>query len=293
MSASSLGSEAASPPNRWARIAERGSLWGLRFTAWLFRAAGRGPTLVLVTAIVAYFFLTDRAGRRASAAYLRRVHATPGRTRGPGARSAHLGQLPPLPGLRALDRRSALDLVRKDGRLRARDPRVRAVRPARRGEARRDRAGGAPRELRRDADAGGAPPDGGQRPDVHGQRAAHQPDLSRALARGRDARDPRRSRVGRVGLRGSPLPGAGRARRDPGRSHRARRSAPLQPGSASWAARSSCRRPRSCWRACSAVRFCWWWRCAGDPSVTRSSPSSWPSGSVFRGAGGRRRSASC
>ena len=76
MSASSFGSEAASHPNRWARIAERGSLWGLRFTAWLFRAAGRGPTLVLVTAIVAYFFLTDRAGRRASAAYLRRVYAT-------------------------------------------------------------------------------------------------------------------------------------------------------------------------------------------------------------------------
>jgi predicted LPLAT superfamily acyltransferase len=76
MSASSLGSEAASHPHRWARIAERGSWWGLRFTVWLFRSAGRGPTLVLVTAIVAYFFLTDRAGRRASAAYLRRVHAT-------------------------------------------------------------------------------------------------------------------------------------------------------------------------------------------------------------------------
>jgi predicted LPLAT superfamily acyltransferase len=76
MSASSLGSEAGFHPNRWARIAERGSLWGLRFTAWLFRAAGRGPTLVLVTLIVAYFFLTDRAGRRASAAYLRRVYAT-------------------------------------------------------------------------------------------------------------------------------------------------------------------------------------------------------------------------
>jgi len=76
MSASSLGSEASSHPKRWARIAERGSLWGLRFTAWLFRSAGRGPTLVLVTGIVAYFFLTDRAGRRASAAYLRRVHAT-------------------------------------------------------------------------------------------------------------------------------------------------------------------------------------------------------------------------
>ncbi len=76
MSASSFGSEAAAPPHRWTRIAERGSLWGLRFTAWLLRAAGRGPTLVLVTGIVGYFFLTDRAGRHASAAYLRRVYAT-------------------------------------------------------------------------------------------------------------------------------------------------------------------------------------------------------------------------
>jgi predicted LPLAT superfamily acyltransferase len=75
MSASSVASEAAPRPKRWTRIAERGSLWGLRFIAWLFRTAGRGPTLVLVTAVVAYFFLTDRAGRRASAAYLRRVHA--------------------------------------------------------------------------------------------------------------------------------------------------------------------------------------------------------------------------
>ena len=76
MSVSSLGSEAASHPKRWARIAERGSLWGLQLTAWLFRVAGRGPTLVLVTAVVSYFFLTDRAGRRASRAYLRRVHGT-------------------------------------------------------------------------------------------------------------------------------------------------------------------------------------------------------------------------
>jgi predicted LPLAT superfamily acyltransferase len=89
MSASSFGSEAVSPPQRWTRIAERGSLWGLRFTAWLLRAAGRGPTLVLVTAVAGYFFLTDRAGRRASAAYLRRIYATPaGRAalgRAPGA----------------------------------------------------------------------------------------------------------------------------------------------------------------------------------------------------------------
>ena len=77
MSASSVAPEAAARPNRWSRIAERGSLRGLQFTAWLFRAVGRGPTTLLAYAIVSYFFLTDRAGRRASLAYLRRVHATP------------------------------------------------------------------------------------------------------------------------------------------------------------------------------------------------------------------------
>jgi predicted LPLAT superfamily acyltransferase len=72
MSASSLASEAGP---RWSQIAERGSLWGLRFTVWCYRAFGRGFTTALSHAIVAYFFLTDAAGRRASLAYLRRVHA--------------------------------------------------------------------------------------------------------------------------------------------------------------------------------------------------------------------------
>jgi len=64
-----------SEPRRWSQIAERGSLWGMRFTAWSYRRFGRRACVALVHAIVAYFFLTDRAGRRASVAYLRRVSA--------------------------------------------------------------------------------------------------------------------------------------------------------------------------------------------------------------------------
>jgi predicted LPLAT superfamily acyltransferase len=77
MSASSGASAAATDTSRWSRVAERGSLWGMRVTVWCFRRLGRVPTLALVHAIVAYFFVTDGPGRRASAAYLRRVFSTP------------------------------------------------------------------------------------------------------------------------------------------------------------------------------------------------------------------------
>jgi predicted LPLAT superfamily acyltransferase len=54
----------------------------MRFTAWSYRRLGGRVCGALVHLIVAYFFLTDRKGRRASAAYLRRVYATPqGRAR--------------------------------------------------------------------------------------------------------------------------------------------------------------------------------------------------------------------
>jgi predicted LPLAT superfamily acyltransferase len=76
----------------WSRIAERGSIWGIRFTAWCYRVFGRRLSLPLVHAIVAYFFLTDSRGRRASLAYLRRIHAHPlGREklpRSPGLRNS-------------------------------------------------------------------------------------------------------------------------------------------------------------------------------------------------------------
>jgi len=63
--------------HRWSQVTERGSLWGMRITAWSYCRLGRHVCGVLVHAIVAYFFLTDGKGRRASAAYLRRVYATP------------------------------------------------------------------------------------------------------------------------------------------------------------------------------------------------------------------------
>lgn len=78
----------------WGRIAERGSIWGIRFTAACFRILGRRATLPLVYAVVTYFFLTDAPGRRASLAYLRRVHATPAGRRAvprpPGLRESFL-----------------------------------------------------------------------------------------------------------------------------------------------------------------------------------------------------------
>jgi len=61
----------------WSQAAERGSMLGLRITVACYRLFGRPLSLVLVHAIVAYFFLTGRAQRRASLAYLHRVAAAP------------------------------------------------------------------------------------------------------------------------------------------------------------------------------------------------------------------------
>lgn len=58
----------------WTHISERGSSWGLRFAVACYRTFGRPPTLIVVHLIITYFFLTDGPGRRASLAYLRRVH---------------------------------------------------------------------------------------------------------------------------------------------------------------------------------------------------------------------------
>lgn len=61
----------------WSRIAERGSLFGLRITVACYRLFGRPLSLVLVHAIVLYYFLTLPRARRASRGYLRRVAARP------------------------------------------------------------------------------------------------------------------------------------------------------------------------------------------------------------------------
>lgn len=67
----------ANDANGWSRIAERGSLLGIRLTVWSYRVLGRGFCRALVYAIVTYFFITDTAGRRASRAYLNRVWRHP------------------------------------------------------------------------------------------------------------------------------------------------------------------------------------------------------------------------
>lgn len=89
MSASSSPIESAAPtphasideaerdPTRWSQLAERGSLWGMRATAWAYRTLGRRFAEVLIHCVVTYFFATDPRGRRASRAFLRRVHRTP------------------------------------------------------------------------------------------------------------------------------------------------------------------------------------------------------------------------
>ncbi|HEX5068427.1 MAG TPA: lipid A biosynthesis acyltransferase [Myxococcota bacterium] len=83
-------------PPAWHQRGERGSALGMRITVWLYRTVGRRAAELLVWPIVAYFFLTDREARRASRAYLERVHSIPegarrlGREPGPRLVFAHL-----------------------------------------------------------------------------------------------------------------------------------------------------------------------------------------------------------
>lgn len=60
---------------RWTALSERGSIWGIRATVSCHRFFGRGVALAIIHGVVAYFYATDRPGRRASHAYLRRVCA--------------------------------------------------------------------------------------------------------------------------------------------------------------------------------------------------------------------------
>jgi len=77
MSAYSVASPNVTESGRWSHVAERGSLLGMRCAVWCHRAFGRRAALALAHAVVAYFFLTDTSGRRASHDYLRRIWATP------------------------------------------------------------------------------------------------------------------------------------------------------------------------------------------------------------------------
>jgi predicted LPLAT superfamily acyltransferase len=59
----------------WSRVAERGSMWGLRFVAATARLLGRQAALIALLPAVAWFFLTGREARRASRTYLSRLGA--------------------------------------------------------------------------------------------------------------------------------------------------------------------------------------------------------------------------
>jgi predicted LPLAT superfamily acyltransferase len=65
------------PTQGWSQIGERGSMLGLRAVLAFYRLAGRPLSLVLVHAIVLYYFLTLPRARRASRAYLRRIASRP------------------------------------------------------------------------------------------------------------------------------------------------------------------------------------------------------------------------
>jgi len=68
----------------WTTVHERGATVGLWLTTFVYRAFGRRLSEWFIVPIVAYFFLTDARGRRASRRYLERVHAHPAGARALG-----------------------------------------------------------------------------------------------------------------------------------------------------------------------------------------------------------------
>jgi predicted LPLAT superfamily acyltransferase len=59
----------------WSKVVEVGSAWGLRFTFATFRLLGERAARLLLHPIVFWFFLFAPRARRASGAYLTRLHA--------------------------------------------------------------------------------------------------------------------------------------------------------------------------------------------------------------------------
>jgi predicted LPLAT superfamily acyltransferase len=70
----------------WTMVNERGASAGLWLTALFYRVFGRRLSAWFILPIVAYFFVTDRRGRRASRRYLERVYALPAGARTLGHR---------------------------------------------------------------------------------------------------------------------------------------------------------------------------------------------------------------
>jgi predicted LPLAT superfamily acyltransferase len=68
----------------WAWLAERGSIWGLRFCLASYRVLGRRGCQAVLVPIVLYFYLTGREQREASRQFLTRAFRFKGWSRQPG-----------------------------------------------------------------------------------------------------------------------------------------------------------------------------------------------------------------
>jgi predicted LPLAT superfamily acyltransferase len=65
----------------WFDIREVGTVWGIRFVAWLCTVAGRAPARLFLRVLSVYYLWTHRLARSASAAYWRRLGENPTRRR--------------------------------------------------------------------------------------------------------------------------------------------------------------------------------------------------------------------
>jgi len=72
------------PIARWQNIREKGSIWGMLFTAKVYRLLGRWAAEPILWVIVFYFFLKDRRTRGASRQYLKRISSIKADLRKPG-----------------------------------------------------------------------------------------------------------------------------------------------------------------------------------------------------------------
>ncbi|WP_233355719.1 LpxL/LpxP family acyltransferase [Henriciella litoralis] len=61
--------------SNWTNLSERGSFIWILTTAWIYRLVGRRVTLVIISPVILFYYLTGREARRASRAYLERIHA--------------------------------------------------------------------------------------------------------------------------------------------------------------------------------------------------------------------------
>lgn len=76
--------------DRWARIAESGSMRALRFIGWFHRRFGRAPSVALLWLAAAYFLVRSRPARRGSLRYLERIWASSEGRRTLGRRPGYL-----------------------------------------------------------------------------------------------------------------------------------------------------------------------------------------------------------